>query len=54
VLSRTVYGCHSGIAIADAHTRYPDLDKHWSVTMTMVREHGKWTVAMDTVDRLPS
>jgi Domain of unknown function (DUF4440) len=54
VISRTVYGCHSGIAIADAHTRYPDLDKHWSVTMTMVREHGKWTVAMDTVDRLPS
>ena len=54
VLSRTVYGCHSGIAIADAHTTYPDLDKHWSVTMTMVREKGRWTVAMDTVDRLPS
>lgn len=54
VLSRTVYGCHSGIAIVDAHTTYPDLDKHWSVTMTMVRENGKWTVAMDTVDRLPS
>jgi hypothetical protein len=57
VLSRTLYGCHSGIAIADARTTYPDqpeLDKHWSVTMTMVREHGKWTVAMDTVDRLPS
>jgi hypothetical protein len=54
VLSRTVYGCHSGIAIADAHTTYPDLDKHWSVTMTMVREKGKWTVAMDTVDRLPA
>jgi hypothetical protein len=54
VKSRTVYGCHSGIAIADAHTTYPDLDKHWSVTMTMVREKGKWTVAMDTVDRLPS
>ena len=54
VLSRTVYGCHSGIAIADAHTTYPDLDKHWSVTMTLVREQGKWTVAMDTVDRLPS
>lgn len=54
VLSRTVYGCHSGIAIADAHTTYPDLDKHWSVTMTMVRENGKWLVAMDTVDRLPA
>jgi ketosteroid isomerase-like protein len=54
VLSRTVYGCHSGIAIADAHTTYPDLDKHWSITMTMVREKGKWTVAMDTIDRLPA
>jgi ketosteroid isomerase-like protein len=54
VLSRTVYGCHSGIAIVDAHTTYPDLDKHWSVTMTLVREKGKWLVAMDTVDRLPA
>lgn len=56
VLSRTVYGCHSGIAIVDARTTYPDqpeLDKHWSVTMTLVRERGKWLVAMDTVDRLP-
>ena len=57
VLSRTVYeGCHAGIAIVDARTTYPDqpeLNKHWSVTMTMVRERGQWRVAMDTVDRLP-
>ena len=57
VLSRTVYdGCHAGIAIVDARTTYPEqpeLNKHWSVTMTMVRERGRWLVAMDTVDRLP-
>lgn len=53
VLSYTLHGCNSGIAVVDARTTWPDnpaRDAHYSVTMVMVREHGKWTVAMDTVD----
>ncbi|MGI8696677.1 MAG: hypothetical protein ACR2JQ_08510 [Mycobacteriales bacterium] len=50
VLSETLFNCTSGIAVVDAHTVYPDLDKHWSVTMMMAFKNGKWTVAMDTVN----
>jgi Domain of unknown function (DUF4440) len=56
ILSETVYGCHSGIAVLDAHTVYPaqNIDRHFAVTMTLVREGGKWTVAIDNVHLLPS
>jgi hypothetical protein len=48
--SETVYGCDSGIALLDAHvTRVDGSGLHANATMTMVREQGKWTVAMDTV-----
>ncbi len=54
--SETVYGCHSGIAVMQAHTIKPgqNYDHHFAITMTMVREGGKWTVAMDTIHLLPA
>jgi hypothetical protein len=55
ILSETVYGCDSGIAVLDTHVVYPAHerpDKHYAVTMTLVREHGKWSVAIDNL--LPS
>ena len=57
ILSETVYGCESGIAVLDTHTIYPAHerpDHHFAVTMTLVREHGKWSVAIDNVHLLPS
>jgi hypothetical protein len=56
ILTETVYGCDAGVAVVDAHSvnASAGTDKHIAVTMTMVREHGKWTVAMDTVHVLPS
>jgi SnoaL-like domain len=56
ILSETLYGCHSGIAVLDAHTIKPgqNYDHHFAITMTMVREDGRWTVAMDTIHLLPS
>jgi hypothetical protein len=56
ILSETVYGCESGIAVLDAHVLYPEtgVDRHYSATMGLVREHGKWTVAIDNVYLLTS
>jgi hypothetical protein len=56
ILSETMYGCTSGVAVLDAHSvnASKGTDVHFSVAMTMVREHGKWTVGMDTVHRLPN
>lgn len=56
IQSETVYGCDSGIAVLEAHTHYPDtgVDHHFAVTMQLVREHGKWTVAIDNVHLLPA
>jgi Domain of unknown function (DUF4440) len=57
ILSETVYGCDSGIAVLDTHVIYPAHerpDRHFAVTMTLVREHGKWSVAIDNVHLLPS
>ena len=56
ILSETVYGCSSGIAVAEAHSinAAAGTDIHFAFTMGLVREHGKWTVAIDNVHRLPS
>jgi hypothetical protein len=56
ILSETVYGCDSGIAILDTHLLRPDIgvDRHFAVSMGLVREHGKWTVAIDNVHLLPA
>ena len=56
IQSETVYGCHSGIAILEAHTIYQatGVDHHYAVTMQLVRDNGDWTVAIDNVHRLES
>lgn len=57
ILSETVYGCNSGIAVLDTHVVYAAHerpDKHYAVTMTLVREHGKWSVAIDNVHLVPA
>jgi hypothetical protein len=56
ILSETVYGCESGIAVLDTHNINPGAgtDFHYAVTMTLVREHGRWSVAIDNVHPLAS
>jgi SnoaL-like protein len=56
ILSETVYGCDSGIAVLDTHLLRPDIgvDRHFAVSMGLVREHGRWSVAIDNVHLLPS
>jgi hypothetical protein len=50
ILSATVYGCSTGVAIVDAHQFGPGaFDYHAHVAMTMTRATGRWTVAMDYV-----
>jgi hypothetical protein len=54
ILSETVYGCSSGIAVAEAHSinAGAGTDVHFVFTMGLVRERGKWTVAIDNVHRV--
>lgn len=50
ILSATIYGCSTGVAIVDAHQFGPGaFDYHAHVAMTMTRATGRWTVAMDYV-----
>lgn len=50
ILSATVYGCSTGVAIVDAHQFGPGaFDYHAHVAMTMTSSTGRWTVAMDYV-----
>ncbi|GAA0905532.1 hypothetical protein Vau01_116340 [Virgisporangium aurantiacum] len=55
ILSETVYGCESGIAVVEAHNinTVTGVDREFAVTMGMVREHGRWTVAIDNVHLMP-
>ena len=48
ILSETMFGCHTGIAVVDIHLVYPNRIRQFSVTMTMVKDRGQWQVAMDT------
>lgn len=54
IKTETVYGCDSGIAVLEAHSHYPETgrDIHFEVTMGLVKEHGRWTVAIDNVHRV--
>jgi hypothetical protein len=49
IRNETVYGCESGIAVLDAHWQVPtkNVDVHLVITMTLVRDHGRWQVAID-------
>lgn len=53
--SETVFGCSSGIAVASAHYIRPadNVDRAFQFTQTLVHEHGKWTVADDSVHLVP-
>jgi hypothetical protein len=48
IQSETMFGCHTGIAVLDIHIVYPNRIRQYSVTMTMVKDRGRWQVAMDT------
>ena len=48
ILSETMFSCHTGIAVLDIQIVYPTRIRQFSVTMTMVKERGRWLVAMDT------
>jgi hypothetical protein len=55
ILSETVYGCSSGIAVADMHIILADgTDRRFAVSMGLVREHGRWSVAIDNVHLVSS
>lgn len=49
VVSETMYGCKTGVAVLDVHQVDATNDYHARVTMTMVKYHGDWVVALDTV-----
>jgi len=50
ILSETLYSCHAGAAVIEIRVDRADgSGLTASATMMMVREHGKWTTAMDTV-----
>jgi Domain of unknown function (DUF4440) len=50
IQSETLFSCDAGAAVLDATVVRDDgSGLHANATMTMVRERGRWTVAMDTV-----
>lgn len=56
VTHTVVENCAMGFAILDAYYRVPsqNIDRHYTISLTLVREHGKWQVIKDTVtDVLP-
>ncbi|MFD6067307.1 hypothetical protein [Amycolatopsis lurida] len=56
VTHTVVEGCKMGFAILDAYYKAPsqNIDRHYTISLTLVREHGKWQVIKDTVtDVLP-
>ncbi|KFU75677.1 hypothetical protein SAMN04489729_8434 [Amycolatopsis lurida] len=56
VTHTVVEDCKMGYAILDAYYKAPsqNIDRHYTISLTLVREHGKWLVIKDTVtDVLP-
>ncbi|MGA6167481.1 hypothetical protein [Amycolatopsis magusensis] len=56
VTHTVVNGCKSGFAILDAYYKVPsqNVDRHYTVSLTLVKERGRWQVIKDTVtDVLP-
>jgi hypothetical protein len=56
VTHTVVEDCKMGFAILDAYYKAPsqNVDRHYTISLTLVREHGKWQVIKDTVtDVLP-
>ncbi|QFU90877.1 hypothetical protein [Amycolatopsis sp. YIM 10] len=56
VTHTVVNGCKSGFAILDAYYKVPsqNVNRHYTISLTLVKERGKWQVIKDTVtDVLP-
>ncbi|AGM07577.1 hypothetical protein AB0E55_16145 [Amycolatopsis keratiniphila] len=56
VTHTVVEDCKMGFAILDAYYKVPsqNINRHYTISLTLVREHGKWQVIKDTVtDVLP-
>ncbi|KZB79851.1 hypothetical protein [Amycolatopsis regifaucium] len=56
VTHTVVEDCKMGFALLDAYYKAPsqNIDRHYTISLTLVREHGKWQVIKDTVtDVLP-
>ncbi|WP_181775010.1 DUF4440 domain-containing protein [Amycolatopsis pittospori] len=56
VTHTVVENCAMGFAILDAYYKVPsqNINRHYTISLTLVREHGKWQVIKDTVtDVLP-
>ncbi|MER6667838.1 hypothetical protein ABT256_25040 [Amycolatopsis japonica] len=56
VTHTVVEDCKMGFAILDAYYQVPsqNINRHYTISLTLVREHGKWQVIKDTVtDVLP-
>ncbi|RSN52366.1 hypothetical protein DMH01_41745 [Amycolatopsis sp. WAC 04182] len=51
VTHTVVEDCKMGFAILDAYYKVPsqNVDRHYTISLTLVREHGKWQVIKDTV-----
>ncbi|MEU0529953.1 hypothetical protein [Amycolatopsis tolypomycina] len=51
VTHTVVEDCKMGYAILDAHYLEPShgVDRHFTISLTLVREHGRWQVVKDTV-----
>ncbi|MEU8414085.1 hypothetical protein [Amycolatopsis japonica] len=56
VTHTVVEDCKMGYAILDAYYKVPsqNINRHYTISLTLVRQHGKWQVIKDTVtDVLP-
>ncbi|MGW4134886.1 hypothetical protein [Amycolatopsis japonica] len=56
VTHTVVEDCKMGFAILDAYYKVPsqNINRHYTISLTLVRQHGKWQVIKDTVtDVLP-
>ncbi|MET8998247.1 hypothetical protein [Amycolatopsis sp. Hca4] len=51
VTHTVVEDCKMGFAILDAHYLEPShgIDRHYTISLTLVREHARWQVVKDTV-----
>ncbi|RSM40540.1 hypothetical protein DMA12_26685 [Amycolatopsis balhimycina DSM 5908] len=51
VTHTVVEDCRMGYAILDAHYLEPShgIDRHFTISLTLVRDHGRWQVVKDTV-----
>ncbi|WP_410653849.1 hypothetical protein [Amycolatopsis sp. cmx-4-54] len=51
VTHTVVEDCKMGFAILDAYYKVPsqNINRHYTISLTLVREHGKWQVIKDTV-----